>query len=372
MKFMGRRRDMDVIELPDQSEGKAPVWSSVKIRAEIIAKINFAYHQSAFPVLIDLIIENLDEENRIEGILVELTANPAFIKPKAWRVDRLARSGHICIQKRDLELDAEFLLNLSEAVLGTVTITVKKGEEVLDQFNHNIQILAFNEWGGAGYMPELLAAFSMPNDPVIDQILKQAAKVLRKTNEEPAINGYTSRSRKRVWMFASAIYSAIAQLGLDYALPPASFERDGQRIRLPSEIVSRGVATCLDTTMLFASCLEQAGLNPIIVLPEGHALVGVWLQPEELSTIVIDEAETLRKREQLDELILIETTMLTSHPPAPFSRSLQRANEIIAPKNDDTFSVAIDIKRARSHGITPLASRIEKPTRQDGDGGTTI
>lgn len=60
--------------------------------------------------------------------------------------------------------------------------------------------------------------------------------------------------------------------------------------------------------MLFASALEQAGLNPVIALPKGHAVVGVWLQPEELSTIVIDEAETLRKRIQLKELVLIETT----------------------------------------------------------------
>ena len=61
--------------------------------------------------------------------------------------------------------------------------------------------------------------------------------------------------------------------------------------------------------MLFASVFEQAGLNPIVVLPHGHAFVGVWLQPEELSTIVIDDAETLRKRVQLKELLLIETTV---------------------------------------------------------------
>ena len=121
------------------------------------------------------------------------------------------------------------------------------------------------------------------------------AKFLRQAGKREQIDGYQSQSRERVWEIASAIYSAIANLGLTYAAPPASFENDGQKIRLPAQILDSRVATCLDSAMLFASAFEQAGFNPIIALPKGHALAGVWLQPEDLSTIVIDEAETLRK-----------------------------------------------------------------------------
>ena len=56
---------MDVIELPDQSDNTTEQQPSVKIHAEIASKINFACHQSAFPLLRDLSIENLDEEQRI-------------------------------------------------------------------------------------------------------------------------------------------------------------------------------------------------------------------------------------------------------------------------------------------------------------------
>lgn len=152
---------------------------------------------------------------------------------------------------------------------GTITICVKKNKEILEEQTYPVELLAYNEWGGAGYMPDLLAAFSMPNDPTIDKILKKAADSLRRSGEVSKIDGYQSRSRERVWKLASGIYSAIASMGIEYAVPPASFEKNGQKIRLPGEIVSGGLATCLDTTMLFASCLEQAGLNPIIVLPEG-------------------------------------------------------------------------------------------------------
>jgi very-short-patch-repair endonuclease len=353
---------MKVIELPDQSSTATKQQPSVMIHAEIAAKINFACHQSAFPLLRDLSIENPDEENRLEGLTVELTCDPDFVKPKSWRIDRLAAGGRISISARDLDLRGEFLLNLADSMHGTVTVTVSRDEEIIAEQDYPVELLAYNEWGGAGFMPDLLAAFSMPNDPTIDKILKKTAEMLRRSGDDAKIDGYESRSRERVWKLASGIYSAIASMGIEYALPPASFERDGQKIRLPGDIAAGGVATCLDTTMLFASCLEQAGLNPIIVLPEGHALVGVWLQPEELSTIVIDEAETLRKRIQLRELILIETTMLTSHPTVSFQHSIKKAEEIVTPDRDDSFNVAVDIKRARSHRITPLGLKIERST----------
>jgi hypothetical protein len=37
--------------------------------------------------------------------------------------------------------------------------------------------------------------------------------------------------------------------------------------------VERRLATCLDSTLLFAACLEQAHLNPVLVLTNGHAFV---------------------------------------------------------------------------------------------------
>ena len=95
---------MDVIELQDQTGDTNEPQPSVRIHAEIATKINFACHQSAFPLLRDLSIENLDEEYRVEGLTVELSCDPDFVKSKAWRVDRLAAGGRISVQARNLDL----------------------------------------------------------------------------------------------------------------------------------------------------------------------------------------------------------------------------------------------------------------------------
>ena len=340
--------------------------SAVTILAETAAKLNFAAHQSSFAFVRDLRIVNNDAAVTLSKVVVTLSASPAFLKPKSWHLDRLASSGTVAIRNRDVELDGGFLLDLTESIRGTVTFLVEQDGLILARETKAVELLAYNEWGGGGYMPELLAAFSMPNDPAIDRVLRDASAILGKAGKPDGIDGYKSGSRQRVWEIASAIYTAIGNLGISYALPPASFERDGQKIRLPSLILEGRLATCLDTTMLFASALEQAGLNPIVALPHEHAIVGVWLQPEELATIVIDDAETLRKRVQLKELLLIETTCATSHPAAPFSKALAAANECILPDKDESFIAGIDIRRARAHRITPLGRKSASAATADG------
>nr|WP_256364713.1 DUF4011 domain-containing protein [Chloroherpeton thalassium] len=331
--------------------------AGIRIHSETAKKLNFACHQNAFALLRDLRIENNDPEKKFDNLLVTLSSNPGFVKPKSWRLDELSPEEVISVKDRDIELNGDFLFNLTDSLRGTLTVVVRQAGTTIAEKTESVELLAYNEWGGAGYMPELLAAFSMPNDPVVDRVLRDASLILRKAGKPDEIDGYKSGSRQRVWQMASAIYTAICNLELSYALPPASFERDGQKIRLPSQILENRIATCLDSSLLFASVFEQAGLNPVIALPQGHAVVGVWLQPEELTIIVIDEAETLRKRVQLNELLLIETTYVTSSSPPSFSKAIAAAADAVSPDKDDSFDSAIDIRRARSHRITPLGGK---------------
>jgi very-short-patch-repair endonuclease/DNA polymerase III delta prime subunit len=320
-------------------------------------KLNFACHQNHYAVLRDLRIENLDEKRPLENLIVTAESDPAFLKPKNWHVDRVDPKGTVAIRLRDLDLNGQFLLDLTEAVRGTLKIRVERNGESLGEYSRPIELLAPNEWGGAGYMPELLAAFCMPNDPAVDRIIHDAANVLRRARKTDIIDGYQSRSRKRVWEIAGAIYAAVANLGISYATPPASFETNGQKIRLPSQILEGRVATCLDTALLLAAAFEQAGLNPIVALLKDHALAGVWLQPEKLASVTNDEAEVLRKRFPLNELVLIESTFATLQPALPFSRAVQRAMDQLTPDNEDNFVTAVDIARARAHQISPLGLR---------------
>ena len=51
--------------------------SKIKIHTTLVEKINFACHQSAFALLRELQIENLDEEQDLPDLRVTLEASPA-------------------------------------------------------------------------------------------------------------------------------------------------------------------------------------------------------------------------------------------------------------------------------------------------------
>lgn len=200
-----------------------------------------------------------------------------------------------------------------------------------------------------------MAAFVQPNDPAVDRLLKRTAHVLRQNDRNAALDGYAGGA-KRAWELASALWGATAGMQLDYALPPASFEQSGQKVRSPSQIESSGLGTCFDLALMFCAGLEQAGLNPILVFTEGHAFAGVWLQAEEFSTTVVDDVTALRKRLRLNELVLFETTLITQRPTVPFSYATSRGAQQVDEAQDKAFRLAVDIRRARMQRIKPLAS----------------
>ena len=193
-----------------------------------------------------------------------------------------------------------------------------------------------------------------PTDPSIDVILREAADKLSKAGRNPAIDGYKTGKKARAWELAEAIWAALVGHSIAYVLPPKSFERQGQMVRQPADILSHQVGTCLDLALLYASCLEQAGLNPLIVLIEGHAITGLWLIDEEYSIPVVDDAQTLRKRLQLQEMLFVETTMLTGDHPARFKQAADAAAKHLAEDAPKPLEFAVDVRRARKAQIRPL------------------
>ena len=76
---------------------------------------------------------------------------------------------------------------------------------------------------------------------------------------------------------AAAIYGAIQELNIVYAVGPAHFEEVGQRIRLVENIIDAKLGNCIELSLLYAACLEAVGLSPLLCLTDDHVFAGVWL-----------------------------------------------------------------------------------------------
>ena len=75
----------------------------------------------------------------------------------------------------------------------------------------------------------------------------------------------------------------------------------------------------------------------------------------------------MRKRVQLGELVLFETTLVTAADRPGFRVACDRGNAHVAEGSDGNFELAIDVKRARQKRILPLPQASEaEPSRAEG------
>lgn len=328
----------------------------IRLKVAVVEKLNLADFQNAVPALHELAIVN-ETLIPISDLTITITSEPAFLKPRTWSIDTVGAGETFHIADLDVQLDGSLLSRLTEAEPATLHFELRSSKEpetTIAQHEHVVELLARNQWGGIGYAPEMVAAFVQPNDPAVDHVLKAAAQALQASGKSASIDGYT-HGAKRAWELASGIWTAVLQRKLHYALPPASFEHRGQKVRSPGQILDAGLATCLDLTLLFASCLEQANLNPLLIFTHGHAFVGLWLRDEEFSSAVVDDITAVRKRLQLQEMLVFETTLAAQGHAVSFSQAISQGNRQLSEDEDDKFELVVDVKRARRSRIKPLA-----------------
>jgi len=117
-----------------------------------------------------------------------------------------------------------------------------------------------------------LAAWVTPNAPVVMRILRAAAEL----HPNRRIVGYQI-GPEGVEDQVKAIFQAVKSEGIVYVNSVLSLGATKgeymQRVRLPRESIVTRSANCVDGTVLMASVLEAASLNPGIVLVPGHALL---------------------------------------------------------------------------------------------------
>ncbi|MDP3103945.1 MAG: hypothetical protein Q8M95_04985 [Candidatus Methanoperedens sp.] len=147
------------------------------------------------------------------------------------------------------------------------------------------------------------------------------------------VNIETPLSQKEiVELQAKAIYETIKQNGMNYVNTTVSFAPgNSQRVKRPSDTIKFKGGNCIDGSVLFASCFEAIGFEPLIVIIPGHAFVGVrtWVDS--------------------NNYIFIETTAVGT---SNFEKALIPQEYVFSEYKEGLKY--IDIKKARELGIKPL------------------
>jgi superfamily I DNA and/or RNA helicase len=319
--------------------------------------INFAMQQNRVSFVRELTIENSSEQ-LLENLTVTLATEPDFAQPLPYVIERLGSGEKVRITVNLLNLSANYFSQLTERFAGQLTLTVTTGEESLFSKTYPIDILAYDQWGGATVLPEMLSGFVTPNHPAIVPIIRRAASILEQWTGNASLDEYQSRNPDRVRKQMAAIYTAIAEQEIVYCSVPASFEEYGQRIRLVDTALYQKLGNCLDMSLLYATCLEAVGIHPIVVITQGHAFAGGWLIPDTFPDSAIDDPSFITKRtaDGINEITLVESTCMNAGQNTNFDTAVQTANAKLLDGGD--FLLAVDVKRSRFSGIRPIPQRI--------------
>ena len=346
-----------------ESQQSSTSRTVVRLEIEADPTIGYASIQNAVPIVRSIRVTNVGPD-ALEGVHVYVACNPGFAQGKNLRFERLAPGETRRIAPLVLDANHQYLSTLNEAVKASITSYAIAGDKELGRIEQPIEVLAYDQWAGTRALPELLAAFCMPNDKAVEVVVAAASRKLRAVQADLTLNGYQSKSREMVWKQVSAIYSALCDLGLHYSEPPATFGTDGQRIRTPGRVLESKLGTCLDLAMFCASCLQQAGLRPAVLFKKEHAWVGVWLHPTSFPAPINDDAQAIRKRIDTGEFIAFETTGIAQHHSVRPSLRAATDMGLAHLREESDFLFGIDIQRANEVGIKPLPS----PQARSGEG----
>lgn len=262
---------------------------------------------------------------------------------------------NIVFEVDDPAINLRKLEQITEIETCTATYTLIVNGKKVSEACGRVTICPYDQWNGALV---LLPAYMTPNHPDIIGLLQQAARWMQKEGLNPSLEGYQGDA-KRVEEMTMGVYNAIKEAGIIYSNPPASFFGP-QRVRLGETVMQQKFATCMDITVLFASCLESFGLHPVLITAPAHIFAGVWLTPKgRCSEPVLSDTAQLRKLIKEGKLVALECTAMTLGKNLSYKEAKKEAEEILKALDENKIpdNDCIDVQLVRNIGIRPIPMR---------------
>lgn len=192
-------------------------------------------------------------------------------------------------------------------------------------------------WGRRFANAQAAARWVTPHDPSVLELVSAARDHIRRgrlagysgaTGDSAAVARYVRDQ-------ARAVFLALRGSGISYVnsmYTMGEYVNRSQRIRLPAETLRLKSANCMDVSVVFASAMENLGLQPQLIILPGHAVAGVRLGRDAQDVLTLD---------------------LTVLPKGSFDTAVARAGAWIR-KTPSERTLVVDVAAARVLGLYPL------------------
>lgn len=329
-------------------EAKIKIDKSVEIRLDLANSYEFVNYQTdiyykrykksqkqtPYSLIKNIFIKN-NTDKHFKNLVLKFDVNDSILKINDFNISDLYPYSEVKASENiNVSFDCNRLINLKESLPIHInvelyekdnleTALVNVGEDITINPLDQVCSLASND-------SSLLACLVTPNTREI-QILFQKAKdklaILRP--EQPDFHGYLSNDINAVRLEMQAIYQAFVEHGIRYCLPPASYNFF-QRVRTPDHVLKTREGTCIDLAVAYCSLCEAAGLRPIIVVLNDHAMAGCFLEECGLTDFSTEKVEYIVNNSSVGnmKLEIVDTvSMVLNNTIVPFNTACEAAHE---------------------------------------------
>lgn len=224
-----------------------------------------------------------------------------------------------------------------------------------------VTALPFDYFEGLSGVPEKVACFVRPHAFQTARVLKEAKRRLVKWSV-PDFGGYAGADKTSVRKAVAATFSAIKEMGF---VKEGGFDLSYPTLASPPSIASARKTDAFRLALFAASCLERAGLHPVLALSEHKVGVGAWLFDSCFLESSSDDYKTVERylSEGVNHLALFDAEDLFLESGASFSDS---AGRFLRSLKTGRYECFVDITRCRMAGYAAC------PTRGTGESGYEI
>ncbi len=335
----------------------------VNYQAELLKKeATHSLESNSFSFLRSVTIQNFTDQD-LHDVTLHFSCVPDSLTIADIHLGVVEHGSRATFVNRfSIFLDPKALYAISDSMAGSIraTLTSSKGK-MLAVNAVNFRLCPIEESASQDRVEEILASYVTPNDPFVQEVVKKAADIRKQKYGDPSFSGYLSHDPNRVLEDMDAVFEAVKEVRIRYAIMGSSYEKFFQRIRLPRSVIQDRMGNCLDLSLLFASIYEAIGLHPVILMLKTHAMAGAWLKDDNLASPLEENSQVFLNAASkgYDSFAPVETTLAVDGQDTNFMTAKNQAYQTL--EDGKSFVYGLDIAACRANWIRPIPSpRLEK------------
>ncbi len=325
----------------------------LSLDGELLNWVSYATYYNRIPLFTSLRLLN-GSEDTLEGITVQVTGSTKLILPAQIKIEQLAAENSVEVKTPPL-LNPKYLAEISETEECTVNLSLVCGKTVVCSIEAKVLALPMDVWSGASGNAAMLSAFVRPRLSDCQKILAEAGLQLKTWGFSKEWSGYSGNDKSALNYAFASMFSAVRNLNIEReeCTDPTQIVTVGN----VADIVTNRKANPLAMAVYFASCLEAAKFNPVILIGKNKIGVGVWLIESCFNSPLQDDMSVVERyiAAGVNNLAVVDVDDLFAHKNASYATACSHFTTALQTGKAD---VCIDVKRCRIGGVFPMPIKV--------------